>query len=102
MNKKFLIVIALLAVVVASGIAFALFYVTSNVVHVSMNYTVNLSTTVSGSVVTLAARVEYQGNPQGAMTVNFYESPDGSAWTQAGTWSSGAFITTNSAAHALF
>lgn len=63
-----------------------LILVSSNIVHVDVQYTVNLSASVSNSVVRLTAGVRYNGGPAGAgINVDFYYSFNGGDWTHFAT-----------------
>jgi hypothetical protein len=66
--------------------AYGMFFVTSNIVHVDMLYTVDLSASGSRNVVTLTARVRQNGELVGAgINVDFYYSVNGGDWTYFAT-----------------
>lgn len=72
----------MLSIAEGSLAAYGMFWVTSNVVHVDMQYTVALSYSVSKSHVSLTATVTNNGRPVGAgINVEFYYSLNGSDWT---------------------
>jgi hypothetical protein len=59
--------------------AYGMFFVTSNIVHVDMQYTVDL--TISGqNNVRLTASVTQNGNPVRGIDVAFYYSFNGGDW----------------------
>jgi len=77
-KKSLLIVAAILCIAGSSLTAYAAFWPESNVVHVDMQYSVALTSTVGNSVVTLNAAVTNNGLPVGAgIIVDFYYSTDG-------------------------
>lgn len=58
-----------------------LILVTSNVVHVDVEYTVSLSVSASSTAILLTARVRFNGNPvRGGINVDFYYSLNGADW----------------------
>lgn len=84
MPRKSLLVVGLLLFIAGGSlVAYGAFTVTSNTVHVNMQYTVTLSTfSVSNSAVTLNAAVLDNAIPVGAgINVDFYYSFNGGAWT---------------------
>lgn len=78
-RKLFLTVVSLLCVAgVAVAITAGMIFITSNVTHVEIQYTVTLSSSVVDSEITLNAEVKNNGNPVGAgINVDFYYSVDG-------------------------
>ncbi len=75
-------VVLLLCIVGSSLAADGMLWVTSNIVHVDLQYTVVLSSSVLGNVVSLSAVVRYNGRPVGAgIDVEFYYSFNGGEWT---------------------
>ena len=85
-GKSLLIVVLLLCIAGASSAVYGMFWVTSNVVHVDVQYTVVLSSSVSNSDITLNAAVTNNGSPVGAgINVDFYYSLNGDPWTHFAT-----------------
>ncbi len=82
-SRKSLLVVVLLLCIAGDGLtAYGMFWVTSNVVHVNLGYTVTLSSSTSGNVVSLTARVRNNGKPGGiGINVAFYYSVDRGDWT---------------------
>ena len=82
-TKKTLVAVVLLLCISGSGLtAYGMFWVTSNIVHVDMQYSVELSISGSNRAVSLTARVRHNGNPVGAgINVAFYYSLNGGIWT---------------------
>ncbi len=87
MSRKSLLVVALLLCLAGNGLAVnGMFWVTSNIVHVDLRYTVALSSSTSNSVVSLTAKVRENGKPAGAgINVAFCYSVDGIDWTYFAT-----------------
>lgn len=74
-------VILLLCAAGGSLATYGMFLVISNTVHVDLRYTIALSFSVRGSVVSLTATVRYNGRPAGVgINVDFYYSVNGSDW----------------------
>jgi len=88
-KKPLLIFVAILCIVGSSLTAYAVIWPESNVVHVDMQYTVALTSTVNDSAITLNAAVIYNGIPARAgVVVDFYYSTDGGAiWNYVGSGS---------------
>ncbi len=86
-SKELLLVAILSLCIIGSGLtACGMFWVTSNVVHVDAQYTITLSTSGSKNVISLTARVRYNGNPIGeGINVDFYYSLNGGNWTYFAT-----------------
>jgi len=86
-TKKTLVALVLLLCISESGLAaYGMFWVTSNIVHVDMQYSVELSISGSNRVVSLTARVRHDGNPVGAgIKVDFCYSFNGGDWTYFAT-----------------
>ncbi len=85
MLKKFedlLVLIILFLCLVGGGLtASGMFWVTSNIVHVDIQYTVALSVSGGGRNVILNAKVSLNGAPAGAgINVDFYYSFNGGDW----------------------
>jgi hypothetical protein len=81
-RKSLLALVLLLSIAGGGSATYGMFWVTSNVVHVDMQYTVALSVSVSNRVVSLTARVRNNGKPVGAgVNVAFYYSLNGGDWT---------------------
>lgn len=81
-SKKTMLRVAILLCLagIILTIAYGMIFITSNSVHVDVQYSVNLSHSVEDSVVTLKATVSNNDNPVGAgYTVDFYCSVDGGA-----------------------
>jgi hypothetical protein len=89
MNMKYGVVALALAAILCVGIAYACFTIESNQVKVTINYTLSLTYTYSGSVVHLSAHLEAQGNPVGGATITFYLY-NGTAWNSIGTQDTGS------------
>ena len=71
MNKRFIVPLCCLALI-AVGVAYAAYFVQSNIVNQPLQYTCSLSiVSVSGSNINLKAHVELNGNPMPGMTVKF-------------------------------
>jgi len=83
LNRKYSLVAIALIAVMCTGIAYAAFRIESNEVHVTINYTLSLSYTYTGSVVHLTAHLESQGSPVSGVTVEFYVY--GASWSSIGT-----------------
>jgi hypothetical protein len=87
-GKSLLTLVLLLCIAGSSLVAYGMFWVTSNIVHVDMQYTVVLSSSASNSVVSLTARVRNNDKPVGAgINVAFYYSLNGGIWTYFATQS---------------
>lgn len=86
--------------IAGSSIAYSMFWVTSNTVHVDSQYNVVLSSSVSFSTVTLNAAVTNNGAPVGSgITVDFYYSTNGGVdWTYFNT----GFTDAGGVAHAVY
>jgi hypothetical protein len=86
-----LLVVALLLCIVGGSLtAYAAFWVTSDPVHVSVNYAVVLSSSVVDSSVTLNAAVTNNNNPvEAGIGVDFYYSLNGGPWTYFATYQTG-------------
>ena len=78
MKKSIIVVLALtvIAIIAASGYAYASFVLQSNSTHVSLSYQVSVETTVVGSSVNMKATVTNQGNPTSGIQVTFYQTDD--------------------------
>jgi len=94
MMKKKSIAIATMIAMMCVGVVYA-FTVTSNQVHVTIDYTLSLTYTYCGSVVHLTAHLEAQGNYVNGAVVTFwlYDGADwqdiGSATTGSSDWGNG-------------
>lgn len=83
-SRKPLLVAVLLLCIAAGGFAaYSYLFVTSNVVHVDVQYVAALTASVTGSTITLDAAVTNNAVPVGAgLNVDFYYSIDaGVTWT---------------------
>lgn len=91
-RKPLLVVVLLLCVAGSSFVAYSMFWVSSNVVHVDMQYAVNLSaSSIAGSTITLSATVTNNGSPvTPGIGVDFYYSLNGGNWTYFATQYTGA------------
>jgi hypothetical protein len=91
-RKPLLVVALLLCIAGVSLAAYGMFWVTSsNTVHVDVQYTVDLSSSVSGSNVTLDALVRRNGAPIAGIGVDFYYSVNsGVNWTYFATQTTAA------------
>jgi hypothetical protein len=79
-NKKLLFFL-LLCIAGASLATNGLIFVTSNIVHVDVEYTVLLSASASNTKISLTARVKFNGTPVGAgVNIDFYYSLNGGEW----------------------
>jgi hypothetical protein len=81
-TKKTLVAVVLLLCISGSGLtAYGMFWVTSNIEHVDMQYSVELSISGSNRAVSLTARVRHNGNPvRAGISVDFYYSFNGGDW----------------------
>lgn len=81
-GNKQLLVFALFLFLAGSSLATSgLILVTSNIVHVDVEYTVLLSASNQNTRILLTARVRFNGRPVGAgINVDFYYSLNGSDW----------------------
>jgi hypothetical protein len=101
-GKRKLLLASVLIAFVAVGVAYAAFQVVSNIVYVSMDYTVTLSTSTTNSIVTLTAYVTNGTIAENGIRVDFYwYNYTTSAWnwfdyeyTGANGWSSGYCFST--------
>ena len=84
-SRAFFVLLSVL-VVISCGAASGMYWVTSNVVHVEVQYTVVLAVSVRRTLVSLTAEVSLNGAPAGAgVSVDFYYSLNGGAWTYFAT-----------------
>lgn len=74
LDKRTLIVLVPLLILSCSTIAYAAFTVWSNPVDVNLNYTLTLSYTTQGSVVTLTANLKNKGVAVPSVPVYFYKT----------------------------
>ena len=80
-NKTLLLFLLFLCIAGASLATSGLILVTSNIVHVDVEYTVLLSASASNTRILLTARVRFNGTPVGAgVNVDFYYSLNGGDW----------------------
>lgn len=80
-SRRLCVFILLLCIAGTNLATSGLILVISNIVHVDFEYTVSLSASGSNSVVSLTARVRFNGNPAGAgIAVDFYYSLNGGDW----------------------
>jgi hypothetical protein len=81
-KKSLLLILSMLCVVGSCFVAYGLYWVSSDPLHVDLQYSVVLSNpSVTGSKITLNAAVTYNGSPVGAgLNVDFYYSLNGAAW----------------------
>ena len=80
-KKPFVTFTFFIALAGASLATSGLIVITSNIVHVDVEYTVLLSASASNTNIMLTARVRFNGNPVGAgINVNFYYSLNGGDW----------------------
>ena len=86
-TRKSLLTIATLLCIAGSTLAgYGMFQVASNIVHVDIQYAVDLIISVSKNRATLTATVTNNGNPVGAgINVEFYYSLDGGDWIHFAT-----------------
>jgi hypothetical protein len=62
--------------------AYGIFHVTSNTVHVDLQFTINLFSSIRNDEVALTARVRINGNLVGdGIDIAFYYSHNGGEWT---------------------
>jgi hypothetical protein len=81
LRKSLVRVVLLLCLVGSALTVYGKFLATSNIVHVDIQYTVELSRSGGGRNVNLNARVSFNGSPVGAgVNVNFYYSFNGGGW----------------------
>jgi len=84
--KTLLAILLLLCVVGSDLAAYGMFQVTSNVVHVDMQFTITLSSSVRNGEVSLTARVRINGNSVGdGIDIAFFYSLNGGEWTHFAT-----------------
>ena len=75
-------IVSLLCIAGSSLACYGTFWVTSNIVHVDVQYSVALSYSVRRDRVSLTASVTNNGSPVGAgINVEFYYSLNGGEWT---------------------
>ncbi len=79
--KSLLVIVLLLCVVGDCLIACGMLFVTSNVVHVGVQYTVALSHSVTNSQVALTAVVRNDGKAVAGVNVAFYYSLNNGDWS---------------------
>lgn len=91
-RKSLLVVVLLLGIAGGSFAAYSMFWVSSNVVHVDMQYAVVLSSSsIVDSSITLSAAVTNNGSPvRAGIGVDFYYSLNGGDWTYFTTQYTGA------------
>ena len=84
---KTLLAFALLLCIVGNDLAaYGMFQVTSNVVHIDMQFTITLSSSVRNDEVSLMARVRINGNSVGdGIDIVFFYSFNGGEWTHFAT-----------------
>jgi hypothetical protein len=81
-KKTLLCIVIFSCLAVLSAVTYGMLFISSNSVHVDVQYEVDLTYSVVDSEVTLNAAVSNIGSPVGAgYTVDFYCSIDGSEWT---------------------
>ncbi len=90
MLKKFekpLVFVVLFLCLVGGGLTVSgMFWITSNIVHIDIQYTVDLSVSGGGRNVVLNARVSLNGAPVGAgINVDFYYSFNSGDWIYFGS-----------------
>ena len=92
-NKKLLrVAISLFAATALITVTCGMIFINSNTVHVDMQYSNTLSSSVTDTAVTLTATVTNGGVPVGAgYNVDFYVSADGGA-----VWANFASVSTDS------
>jgi hypothetical protein len=81
-RKSLLVIVSLLCIAGSSLAGYGTFWVTSNIVHVDVQYAVALSYSVRRNRVSLTAAVTNNGSPVGAgINVEFYYSLNSGEWT---------------------
>lgn len=82
MSKKSLLVVVCLLCIAGNSLAgYSAFMVTSNIVHIDIQYAVTLSYSVSRNHASLTATVTNNGNPVGPrISVEFYYSINSGDW----------------------
>jgi hypothetical protein len=80
-KKPFAAFTLFIALAGASLVTSGLIVISSNIVHVDVEYTVLLSASASNTNILLTARVRFNGSPVGAgINVDFYYSLNGGDW----------------------
>jgi len=84
--KTLLAIVLLLCVVGSDLVVYGMFQVTSNIVHVDMQFTITLFSSVRNGEVSLTARVRINGNSVGdGIDIAFFYSLNGGEWNHFAT-----------------